>query len=287
MIKAYTLGGQQMVTRHMSSEIRSGSIRILLAEDHIVNQKVALGILKKLGLSADAVANGLEAVNALESIPYNLVLMDCQMPKMDGYEATAKIRNQQSRVFDHDIPVIAMTANAMAGDRKKCIKAGMNDYLSKPVKPHALAEMLKKWLPDEPDKKEIFVSTHEPVETESLAQENREETAAPVFDKAGMMSRLMDDKDLAKIVITGFIEDIPIQIETLKGCLNTGDIASAQRQAHTIKGAAANVSGEALREAAFKIEKAGKKKNLPAMITALPEMERQFARLKAAMEKEA
>ena len=272
--------------RHSIRETRHDNIRILLAEDNIVNQKIVLGILKKLGLSADAVANGIEAVKTLKTIPYDLVLMDCQMPEMDGYETTAKIRDQQSLVLNHDIPIIAMTANAMAGDREKCIKAGMNDYLSKPVNPQTLAEMLEKWLPDdEADEKETSGSTDEPVETKSRAQNNKKKTVVPVFDEAAMMSRLMDDKDLAKIVIAGFIEDIPMQIETLKGCLDINDIASAERQAHTIKGAAANVGGEALREAAFKIEKAGKEEDLPAMSAALPEMERQFTRLKAAMEK--
>ena len=271
---------QHILTRHTIREIRRGSVRILLAEDNIVNQNVALGILKKLGLSADAVANGTEAVKTLETIPYDLVLMDCQMPEMDGYEATAKIRDQQSSVLNHNIPIIAMTANAMAGDREKCIKTGMNDYLSKPVNPHDLAEILEKWLPYE---KETYGSTDEPIETESQTQENKEEITAPVFDKAGMMSRLMDDKDLAKIVISGFIEDIPIQIKTLKDCLSTDDIASAERQAHTIKGAAANIGGEALREAALKIEKAGTEEDLPAMTAALPEMERQFNRLKTVL----
>ena len=150
-------------------------------------------------------------------------------------------------------------------------------------KVQSLSKMLEKWLPDE---KETSGSTYEPVETESQVQENRKETSVPVFDKAGMMSRLMDDKDLAQTIVSGFVEDIPIQIKTLKGCLNTGDIASAERQAHTIKGAAANVCGEALRETALKIEKAGKEEDLLAMTAAFPEMERQFTRLKAAMEKE-
>ncbi|PXF58784.1 MAG: hypothetical protein C4B58_05460 [Deltaproteobacteria bacterium] len=121
--------------------------RILLAEDNIVNQKIALAFLKKLGLSADAVVNGIEAVKAMEAIPYDLVLMDCQMPGMDGYEATAWIRNPQSQVRNHDIPIIAMTANAMQGDREKCLEAGMNDYVSKPFVPQVLAEMIEKWLP--------------------------------------------------------------------------------------------------------------------------------------------
>ena len=138
---------QHIVTRHTISEMRRGVFRILLAEDNITNQQVAVGILKKLGLRADAVANGAEAVKALETLPYDLVLMDVQMPEMNGLEATRHIRNPQSAVRNHQIPIIAMTAGAMQGDREKCLEAGMNDYVSKPIFPQALAEALDRWLP--------------------------------------------------------------------------------------------------------------------------------------------
>ena len=121
--------------------------RILLAEDNAINQRVALGILKRLGLSADTVASGAEAITALETRPYDLVLMDVQMPEMDGFEATRRIRNPHSAVPNHQIPVIAMTAHTMTGDRERCVEAGMDDYVSKPVTPQALAEVLEKWLP--------------------------------------------------------------------------------------------------------------------------------------------
>ena len=140
---------QHIVTRHTISEMRRGVFRILLAEDNITNQQVAVGILKKLGLRADAVANGAEAVKALETLPYDLVLMDVQMPEMNGLEATLLIRNPQSAVRNHQIPIIAMTAGAMLGDREKCLEAGMNDYVSKPIFPQALSEALDKWLPRE------------------------------------------------------------------------------------------------------------------------------------------
>jgi CheY-like chemotaxis protein len=121
--------------------------RILLVEDNISNQQVALGMLNKLGLHADAVANGIEAIEALRTIHYDLVLMDVQMPEMDGLEAARKIRDIQFDVRDHTLPIIAMTANAMTGDQDKCLAAGMNDYISKPINSQKLAQILGKWLP--------------------------------------------------------------------------------------------------------------------------------------------
>lgn len=123
---------------------KSGT-RILLVEDHITNQKVAQIILGKLGYKADVAANGREAVRALELINYDLVLMDCMMPEMNGYEATALIRDSMSKVLNHKVPIIAMTANALKGEREACIKVGMDDFLSKPVKKDELALMLEKW----------------------------------------------------------------------------------------------------------------------------------------------
>jgi PAS domain S-box-containing protein len=121
--------------------------RILLAEDNGINQRVALGILKRLGLRADAVANGAEAVKALETMPYDLVLMDVQMPEMDGIEATRHVRDPRSAVLNHHVPIVALTAHTMQGDREKCLAAGMDDYVSKPVIPAVLAEVLERWLP--------------------------------------------------------------------------------------------------------------------------------------------
>jgi CheY-like chemotaxis protein len=119
---------------------------ILLAEDNMVNQKVTLRILERLGFRADAVADGAEAVRALATSPYDLVLMDVQMPVMDGFEATQIVRSGKENILNPDIPIIAMTAHAMQGDRERCLAAGMDDYVAKPVLPQALAEKLAKWL---------------------------------------------------------------------------------------------------------------------------------------------
>ncbi|NTV99618.1 MAG: response regulator, partial [Chlorobiaceae bacterium] len=120
--------------------------RLLLAEDSSINQKVVTGLLGKLGYRIDVVGNGQEALQALESVPYDLVLMDVQMPEMDGLEATRLIRNPHTKVLNHRIPVIALTAHAMEGDRELCLQAGMNDYVSKPIDSRLLAETLRKWL---------------------------------------------------------------------------------------------------------------------------------------------
>ena len=135
----------QIVTRYSITEGNKLRIRVLLAEDNIVNKKIALHILeKKFGYHADAVTNGKEAIEHLKRFDYDLVLMDCQMPEMDGYEATRAIRDNNLSVRDPGIPIIAMTANAMKGDREKCLEAGMNDYITKPINVKALADAIER-----------------------------------------------------------------------------------------------------------------------------------------------
>jgi CheY-like chemotaxis protein len=121
--------------------------RILIVEDNVINQRVAEHMLLRLGHTADVARNGREALACLASNPYDLVLMDCQMPEMDGFEATAQIRDRTSLVLDHRIPIVAMTANAFEEDRERCLAAGMNDFLSKPVNRQILADMIEKWSP--------------------------------------------------------------------------------------------------------------------------------------------
>jgi PAS domain S-box-containing protein len=135
----------QLITKHSLSENRKRKSRVLLVEDNFINQKLTLRMLEKFGFRADVAANGREAVKMLSKFKYQIVLMDIQMPEMDGYEATKFIRNPESNVIDHGIHIIAMTANAMKGDRDLCLKAGMDDYIAKPIDPHNLSAILDKY----------------------------------------------------------------------------------------------------------------------------------------------
>ena len=299
---------QTIVTRHRVQEnhkrFTGRKARILLVEDNITNQQVALGILKTLGLRADAVANGAEAIKTLEELPYDLVLMDVQMPVMDGIAATVKIRGWQDESGDHadaglpdlhvraaNIPIIAMTAHAMQGDRERCLAAGMNDYISKPVSLRALADALEKWLPVEDSsagkQPSVTDSAIEPVQPHQMTE--LPQGAAPnasvgmIFDKAGMMDRLAYNESLIVAVVQGFLEDIPKQIEELKVYLDRADVPAFHRQAHTIKGAAANVGAETLREVAWQMETAGKSGDLEIARALMPELEKQFSLLAQAM----
>ena len=292
------------VTRHPVYRVRRSRARILLAEDNIINQQLAIALLKRLGYRADVVANGKEALEALRTIPYDLVLMDCHMPEMDGYEATRWIRTPQSSVQNHALPIIALTARAMKGDREECLQAGMSDYLMKPVDPQALAAMLDKWLPDELESGDDETGTSK-LETgapggSEQEREGRDEsvsdTAAaasvqqrhntPVFDKAVLLRGLMGDEELVAPIVASFLKDLPTQVEALQAYLNSGDFHSVERQAHTVKGAAANLGAGALREVAGRMEKAGKTGDLQAVAALMPQLEREFLRLKEQLKME-
>ncbi|MBN1911464.1 MAG: phosphate ABC transporter substrate-binding protein PstS family protein [Pirellulales bacterium] len=268
-------------TRRQARKLLAGRhARVLVAEDNLTNQQVALGILKRLGLSADAVADGAEAVTSLKSIPYDLVLMDVQMPEMDGLEATRRIRDSASDVLNHNIPIVAMTAHAMAGDREKCLEAGMNDYVAKPVEPEVLAMTLEKWLPSgevlAPSKKVSCKKKHR-ADAETVVP------AHAIWDSRAMLDRLMGDESLAATVIKGFLDDIPNQIEILTQFVEDGDVSRTERQAHAIKGAASNVGGEAMRETACEMEKAAKAGDLDAARIHLEELARRFELLRTEM----
>ena len=229
----------------------------------------------------DEQGTGRNERRGLKTLPYDLVLMDVQMPEMDGIEATRQIRDPRSEVPNRRIPIIAMPAHAMQGDRERCLEAGMNDYVAKPVSPRALAEALDKWLPEG----SAAMTDRAPGAPEGPASMPAQQPETLVFDRAGMMTRVMDDEELAKEILAAFLEDIPQQIAALRTFLEAGDARGAERQAHTIKGASATVGGERLRAVAFEMEKAGRAGDLRAAAGHLAGLDEEFDRLKLAMTK--
>jgi PAS domain S-box-containing protein len=250
---------------------RKNQARILVAEDNLTNQEVAVAMLNKLGYRADVVAHGVDVLQALRETDYAAVLMDCEMPEMDGYEATRQIRERRAGTRNPNIPIIALTADAMSGDRDKCLQAGMSDYLTKPVEPRQLADVLEKWL----------LPPTAPGEVRPPADPSSAKTKA-VFDPAGLLARLMGDQGLANRVMAGFLNDVPRQLRTLKNRLDAGDAQGARLQAHALKGAAATVSAEALLGLCCEVEAAAAEE-LSRALPLLPRLEEQFELLKATL----
>jgi len=274
-----------IVTSHSAREAVRITVdpntRILLVEDNIINQQVAMGILKKYGLKADAAADGKEALKSLETIPYDLVLMDVQMPVMDGFEATRHIRDPHSSVLNHSIPVIAMTANALQGDRELCLEAGMTDYVSKPIEPQKLIEALERWLPAD----KIHSGTPEKKESVSHVTPEVEDTSS-IFDRQALMNRLMGDEELMREVLVTYMQEIPSMLNQLKTSLANGDDKTTERLVHTIKGSSANLGAEALRIAAAGLEKFIKTGEFDLVTAGVGNLEKEFRRLKPIFQRE-
>jgi PAS domain S-box-containing protein len=256
-----------------SQPLLAHSFNILVVEDNITNQQVAMGILRKLGQRADAVSDGSEAIAVLKEIPYDLVLMDVQMPVMDGLEATRLIRKSTTGVLNTDIPVIAMTAHALGGDKQLCLDAGMNDYVSKPVEPQLLAEKLQKWLDVEVEKD----SKTGPTRAEKL---DSMDVDKELFNRDDFLNRLMDDEELAMRIISAYLEDTPQRLQLLKHFINTEDFQGIIRQAHAMKGAAGNISSKLLQDLSQEIEQLAKKQDLAAIRDQLEQIESYYPTLK-------
>ena len=260
--------GQTLFGTHSRNE---RPVRILVAEDNPTNQQVSLSILHKLGYRADIVADGQEAVAALANIAYDLVLMDCQMPEMDGYTATAAIRSRPD-ILEPNVPIIAMTADVQESTRKRCLAAGMNDYLSKPVGPKDLAAKLDKWLALTP--------------ASTVFQKNTViEGEEPVFDERELLDRLTNDQATARAVIRIFLSQLQGQIAGLKNYAASGNTTGAAGLAHQIKGAAANVAAVAIRNKARSLEKAINRGQWEAVSVMLPELEANAGQFQKTMQK--
>ena len=264
---------------------------VLVVEDTPVNQKVAAGILKKLGLTADVASNGIEAVKALESCTYDLILMDVHMPEMDGLEATRHIRKLESGQSSNNdpippqpswhVPIIAMTAGAMKQDREKCFEAGMDDYIAKPVNREAFEKMLDRWLGSNKANQEertipLLGRDQQKTTENDYPVSTGEDHALPVFDRNSLLNRFGNDLDFAREILKTYLEYTPANMESLKNSLEIADFQKAFKEAHSIKGNSSNVGCLALAEAAKRMENAVRSENTAGMQDILAEMQREF-----------
>ena len=252
--------GGDLVTRHTLAENRREAARVLLAEDNVTNQKVAMAILERLGYSADPVANGKEVLTALESTPYDLVLMDVQMPEMDGFETTRCIRAGECGKNVAGIPIVAMTAHALKGDRERCLEAGMDDYVSKPVDRKVLSEVLIRCLKNGSD----LTGRTEPASADT--GEGEEPAGEPAFDGNVLKELLGDDAPLIGSILSGFIEETRRQLTVLSEAAVEGHTAGVAGAIHSLKGAAGGVGARRLQSAAARVEDACREGDTPVVM---------------------
>jgi CheY-like chemotaxis protein len=245
-------------------------LRILVAEDNAVNQRLALQLLERQGHHADIVWNGREAVAAVAAMNFDLVLMDVQMPEMDGLEATAAIRKMETGTGKH-VPIIALTAHAMKGDRERCLAAGMDGYITKPIRP----EELRRTLDD--------IQVSPAADTAPEATHSTGPQAAPVFDIDGALEHAGGDRDLFQELCSLFLDEAPTLIAAIQEALNQQDAPGLQRAAHTLKGSVSVFCAPAAQKAAFALEQMGRDADLTKADEACGQLLKAMAELKPAL----
>jgi two-component system sensor histidine kinase/response regulator len=238
------------------------ALRLLLAEDNLVNQKLAVRLLEKQGHTVVVAANGREAVEAVQRQAFDLVLMDVQMPEMDGFEATAAIR-QLERGTGRHLPILAMTAYAMKGDRERCLESGMDGYVSKPIQPRELSDMIDKLVA-------------------SSGSSDKKETPAQllVLDHDEIQERVGGDLKLLHELIDLFFADCPRMWQNIRDALSQGDAVKLNRAAHTLKGSIGVLGAQSAREAAERVEQLARTGDLAQAAEAVSQLEVELERLK-------
>jgi two-component system sensor histidine kinase/response regulator len=254
--------------------------QLLLAEDNLVNQRVAVRMLEKLGYGVETVLNGREAVETLSRTPYAAVLMDVQMPEMDGYEATAEIRRREE-AMDRRTPIIAMTANAMQGDREKALAAGMDDYIPKPVQLESLEAVLERW-------------TNRPVvdpgATALASQEDSADPAVPPGEEEPTLDheafeglrKLGDVSELVEM----FLDDVPPRLDALRRAVKEGDARSVDEVAHMLKGSSGYMGAKGMGKVCAELEDVGASGDLSCAPALLERLEGEFERVRPVLEAE-
>jgi signal transduction histidine kinase/DNA-binding response OmpR family regulator len=257
-----------LITRHTLAEARSSRrARILVAEDNTTNQLVAVGLLERLGYRADVVANGREAVEAVGRSKYDLVLMDCQMPEMDGFEATRAIR--QSEPPDRRLPILALTADATAQGRELCMGSGMDDYVTKPIDRGRLREALLRWLPPE----------LEPDPVEAELPEPKAQAAA--LQLTQLSSLVGDDPAKIRRYLELFASTTGTLMEQINTSIDRREAPGLRRLSHTLKGACGNIGAVEMAGLARQLEQAAKAEDWSQADAVWKELEGSFDRTRA------
>ncbi len=244
--------------------------KILIADDGLTNRIVAKLFLESRGFEVDEVENGALAVEALSKKVYGLVFMDVDMPVMDGLEATRKIRDVSSPVLDHNIPILAMTAKSTAEEMDLCIKAGMNDFVSKPIQKHEFNEVVLKYLSGKtPDSKDAS----------NEKQTGNSENKDSILDRKHLMEVVDNDEEIWCELIEEFINECAVKMKVLKEAIERKDVENIRLAAHSIKGNAASVGAGATQKAALALEDAGAKNNLENADELIERLEKAIAKL--------
>jgi two-component system sensor histidine kinase/response regulator len=250
--------------------------RVLLAEDNPANRKLALAMLRKLGYAADAVTNGVEAIEALERSPYDAVLMDCRMPAMDGFQATAEIRRREDSASR--MPIIAMTADAMEGDRQKCLDAGMDDYVSKPVSFESLDAVLQRWI----SSADAGMSPSPP--SEGPVEEERSLDPAIISSLRQLHARR--EKEWMPRLISMFLEDAASSLEGLRHALKLEEQETITERAHALAGTAASFGARRMGRLSGHLKTLGSQGQFESARETMAEIEAEFDRVSEALRAE-
>jgi PAS domain S-box-containing protein len=247
---------------------------VLIVDDNNINQTVTRNILELFDITVTEATNGRLAIKLLQQQKFDLVFMDCQMPVMDGYKATKIIRNTQSAVMDHTIPIIAMTASAMRGDREKCLASGMDDYLAKPINSEKVLKKLQHWLLK--DKTESVNAEYNDDRRQEITQETQR--PPPVFDYHALYDRLNGNHQLIETISTKFIISMDKHIKELNLVVDNKDLEKIKTTAHKLKGSAATIGCQHLSTLASNIEVAAKNNDLFTICQIIPYMQPSFDR---------
>ena len=269
-----SLSGRRLITRHTLAEARlARRARILVAEDHEINQMVTVGVLERLGYRADVVSDGQEAVEAVQRTRYGLILMDCQMPEMDGYEAASAIRGQEPP--GTRLPIIALTADASDAGRERCLAAGMDDFVPKPLDRERLRDALRRWLPE-------CQADHEGEPDAPADQEQPGRSASATLDLAQLRSIVGDNHARLRQYLDLFASTTATLLSQLVVATEQRDAVTVTRLAHALKGTCSNVGALEMAALATILEAATGRADWMAAADSCQALESSFGRTKAA-----